>query len=80
MIFIILRRILQAIMVLLLVALVSCIIFRYVGKPVDNILGQEATMAQRAALEDALGLNQPIYLLDTGYRLITVSSKDIFVD
>ena len=62
MIFIILRRILQAIMVLLLVALVSFIIFRYVGNPVDNILGQEATMAQRAALEDALGLNQPIYL------------------
>ena len=62
MIFIILRRILQAIMVLLLVALVSFVIFRYVGNPVDNILGQEATMAQRAALEDALGLNQPIYL------------------
>ena len=49
-------------MVLLLVALVSFVIFRYVGNPVDNILGQEATMAQRAALEDALGLNQPIYL------------------
>ena len=48
-------------MVLLLVALVSFIIFRYVN-PVDNILSQEATMAQRAALEDALGSNQPIYL------------------
>ena len=57
-------------MVLLLVALVSFIIFRYVGNPVDNILGQEATMAQRAALEDALGLNQPIYLqyFDFGER------------
>lgn len=62
MLLIILRRILQAIMVLLLVALVSFIIFRYVGNPVDNILGQEATLAQRAALEEALGLNQPIYV------------------
>ncbi len=49
-------------MVLLLVALVSFIIFRYVGNPVDNIMGQEATLAQRAALEEALGLNQPIYV------------------
>ena len=62
MLLIILRRILQAIMVLLLVALVSFIIFRYVGNPVDNILGQEATLAQRAALEEALGLNQSIYI------------------
>ncbi len=62
MLFIILRRILQAVLVLLLVALVSFLIFRYVGNPVDNILGQEATLAQRAALEDALGLNQPIYV------------------
>lgn len=62
MLVIIIRRILQAIMVLLLVALVSFIIFRYVGNPVDNIMGQEATLAQRAALEEALGLNQPIYV------------------
>ena len=62
MLLIILRRILQAIMVLLLVAFVSFLIFRYVGNPVDNILGQEATLAQRAALEEALGLNQSIYI------------------
>ena len=59
---IIIRRILQAIMVLLLVAFVSFLIFRYVGNPVDNIMGQEATLAQRAALEEALGLNQPFYI------------------
>ena len=59
---IVIRRILQAIMVLLLVAFVSFLIFRYVGNPVDNIMGQEATLAQRAALEEALGLNQPFYI------------------
>ena len=56
------RRILQAILVLLLVALVSFIIFRFVGNPVENLMGQEATMAQRAALEEALGLNDPIFI------------------
>ena len=59
---IVIRRILQAVMVLLLVAFVSFLIFRYVGNPVDNIMGQEATLAQRAALEEALGLNQPFYI------------------
>ena len=49
-------------MVLLLVALVSFIIFRFVGNPVENLMGQEATMAQRAALEEALGLNDPIFI------------------
>ena len=58
---IILRRLGQAIFVLLLVALISFLIFRYVGDPVNSLLGQEATVAQRAELEAALGLNDPIY-------------------
>lgn len=58
---IILRRLGQAFFVLLLVALISFLIFRYVGNPVDSLLGQEATVAQRAELEQALGLNDPIY-------------------
>ena len=62
MLIIILRRLLQAVMVLLFVALISFLIFRYVGNPVESLLGQEATVAQRAALEEALGLNDPIYV------------------
>lgn len=61
MLIIILRRLFQALLVLLLVALISFLIFRYVGNPVENLLGQEATIAQRAALEEALGLNDPIH-------------------
>ena len=61
MLLIILRRLGQAFLVLLVVALVSFLIFRYVGNPVDNLMGQEATVDQRAALEEALGLNDPIY-------------------
>ena len=58
---IILRRLAQAIFVLFFVAFISFLIFRYVGNPVDNLLGQEATIDQRAQLEEALGLNDPIY-------------------
>ena len=58
---IILRRVGQAILVLLLVALISFLIFRFVGDPVNSLLGQEATVAQRAELQELLGLNDPIY-------------------
>jgi len=62
MLIIIFRRLLQAVLVLLFVALISFLIFRFVGNPVESLLGQEATIAQRAALEEALGLNDPIYI------------------
>ena len=61
MLLIILRRLTQAIFVLFFVAFISFLIFRYVGNPVDSLLGQEATIDQRAQLEEALGLNDPIY-------------------
>jgi len=62
MLIIIFRRLLQAVLVLLFVALISFLIFRFVGNPVESLLGQEATVAQRAALEEALGLNDPIHV------------------
>ncbi len=60
MLFIIARRLLQALLVLLLVALVAFTIFRYIGDPVENLLGQEATVADRQALTERLGLEDPI--------------------
>jgi len=60
MLFIILRRLLQAIFVLLLVALVAFTIFRYIGDPVESLLGQEATVADQRALIERLGLDDPI--------------------
>ena len=60
MIFIILRRLLQAIVVLLLVAFVAFTIFRFIGDPVESLLGQEATVADRQALIDRMGLEDPI--------------------
>ena len=60
MLIIMLRRIYQAILVLLLVALISFCIFRFVGDPVDNILGQEATVEDRNEMIDRMGLDDPV--------------------
>ena len=55
----ILRRALQSIGVLLVVGLVAFSMFRFVGDPVDNLLGQERTDADIERLRDQLGLNDP---------------------
>ncbi len=62
MLLITLRRLGQSFFVLFLVALISFMMFRYVGNPVDNLLGQEATVEQREALIEALGLNDPLFI------------------
>jgi peptide/nickel transport system permease protein len=55
----ILRRIAQSILVLLAVGLVSFAMFRFVGDPVDNMMGQERTMEDIARLRAQLGLDDP---------------------
>ena len=67
MVLILLRRLGQAVLVLFIVALISFLIFRYVGSPVDNLLAQEAAVQQRADLEEALGLNDPVYVQYFGF-------------
>jgi len=57
----VIRRLGQSIVVLALVALIAFLIFRYVGDPVDNLLGQEATVADRIELRERLGLDNPWY-------------------
>src|ERR687885_2121187 len=58
----IISRILQAVPVMLVVALISFAMFAYVGDPVAIMLGQDFTEAQRAALVRDLGLDQPFYV------------------
>lgn len=55
----ILRRLAQAAIVMLSVAFIAFMLFQYVGDPVNNLLGQDATEEQRAALRKDLGLDQP---------------------
>ena len=51
----IIRRIGQAALVLLAVGFVSFAMFKYMGDPLENLMGQEATLADRAELEERLG-------------------------
>jgi peptide/nickel transport system permease protein len=56
----ILSRILQAVPVMLAVALIAFVLFSFVGDPIATMLGQEFTPAQRDALVAALGLDQSV--------------------
>ncbi len=58
----ILRRVFQAALVMLAVALVAFALFNYVGDPVNLMLGQDATPEQKAELREALGLDRPFYV------------------
>jgi len=55
----ILRRLAQAVIVMLTVAFLAFMLFQYVGDPVTNLLGQDATQEQRDQLRRDLGLDQP---------------------
>ncbi|NWG73246.1 MAG: ABC transporter permease [Rubrivivax sp.] len=55
----ILRRLAQAVVVMLTVAFIAFMLFQYVGDPVTNLLGQDATPEQRDQLRADLGLDQP---------------------
>ena len=55
----ILRRLAQAVIVMLTVAFLAFMLFQYVGNPVAQMLGQDATQEQREALKRDLGLDQP---------------------
>ncbi len=56
------QRLAQTIVVVLAAALVSFALFRYVGDPVNNMVGQAASMADREAMRRALGLDDPVIL------------------
>ena len=55
----ILRRLAQALVVMLSVAFIAFMLFQYVGDPVASMLGQDATAEQRQALRAELGLDKP---------------------
>ena len=60
MIALIIRRIIQSIIVMLTVALVAFTLFRYVGDPVSQMVGQETSIADMERLREELGLNKPV--------------------
>lgn len=58
----ILRRFLQAAIVMVAVAFFAFMLFQYVGDPVVFLLGQDAKPDQIAQLRADLGLDQPFFI------------------
>jgi len=59
MIVFILRRLLQAVIVMIVVSFIAFLLFQYVGDPVVFLLGQDASPAQKRQLTVDLGLDRP---------------------
>jgi peptide/nickel transport system permease protein len=55
-----LRRAIQAIGVMLAVGIISFSMFRFAGDPVNQMVSIDTSYAERAAIRESLGLNDPI--------------------
>ncbi|MBJ3785961.1 ABC transporter permease [Devosia sediminis] len=56
------RRLFQSVIVMLVVAFIAFLVFRYVGDPLANLLSQDANQADYDAARQRLGLDQPFYI------------------
>lgn len=56
----ILRRLGQSVLVMAAVSLISFSLFNFVGDPVNNMVGQEATREDRVKIRQNLGLDDPV--------------------
>jgi peptide/nickel transport system permease protein len=54
------RRLLEAAFVMLTVALLAFVLFRFVGDPVNQMVGQDTSLEDRMRLREELGLNDPV--------------------
>ncbi len=53
------KRLLQSIIVMFTVALIAFSMFRFVGDPINNMVGQDTSQEERDELREKLGLNDP---------------------
>ena len=58
----IVRRIIQAVIVMLVIGMVGFVIQHQLGDPVRDLVGERVTPAERAVIRDQLGLNDPFYI------------------
>ncbi len=58
----VLRRLMQAVMVMLTVGLIAFTMFNFIGDPVKNLVGPDATAADRDRIARSLGLDKPFYV------------------
>ncbi len=70
-----LRRMFQATLVMLVVALIAFMLFQYVGDPVLFMLGQDATPEKVRELRQELGLDQP-FIVQFGHFVLNALQGD----
>lgn len=58
----IIRRLVQSLVVMLVVSLIAFVMFRFIGDPVDQMVGLETTVQERELLRQQLGLNDSLPL------------------
>ena len=73
--FFILQRLSQALLVMAAVSAVSFSLFNFVGDPVNNMVGQDATREQRVQIRQQLGLNDPIVVQYTRFIMNAVKGN-----
>src|ERR1043166_2418411 len=56
------QRLLQAVLVMLVVALIAFALFNFVGDPINSMVGQGTSRADRERLRQELGLNDSFML------------------
>src|SRR5262245_65429366 len=54
------RRLFEAAIVMLTVALLAFVLFRFVGDPINQMVGQDTSLEDRLRLREELGLNDPV--------------------
>ncbi|AWC25145.1 ABC transporter permease [Aminobacter sp. P9b] len=72
------RRLLQAVMVMLAVAFIAFLMFRFLGDPVNNIVSQDATQVQREEVRQRLRLDDPL-VLQYGRFVVNAAKGDFGV-
>ena len=58
----IVRRIIQAMIVMLVIGMVGFVIQNQIGDPVRDLVGERVTPAEREVIRNQLGLNDPFYI------------------
>ena len=75
MIALIIRRFIQSFFVMLAVAMVAFLLFRYVGDPISQMVGMETSIADREQLREELGLNDPIIVQFASFAFNTLRGQ-----
>jgi peptide/nickel transport system permease protein len=63
----VIRRLAQSVLVMLAVALIAFALSNYIGDPINNMVGQDTTVADRERLRQELGLNDSFVIQFTRF-------------